>query len=356
MPSTFTSGLRLTNQGEGENAATWGIIADNNFEFIDDAISGIYKANMTGSASYTLTTGNGSADEARNAVIEIYGIPTSANSVIIPASEKVYQVRAYHTSITGGITVRTATGTGVKFLAGESATLECDGTSVYNIGTVSALDPSDNLSDLQNVSAARVNLSVYSTDQTDAYVSVLNALVSNTVSAVNSALACVINASDMVNVSNAGTFGGSLFYLRDEKSPGTNGGSYSGGTWTTRDLNTIKVSAPWAKLNSNIVTLASGNYIAEWRTPGYAINSFKSRLLNQTETTVIDEGTSEYSPLPGNDAQNSTGFCFFTVSVSTSIALQIQGPASKSDTGLGVAGNVGTYELYSLLKIWKRGN
>lgn len=228
MPSTYTSGLRLTNQANGENATTWGDLADNNFEAVDKAITGIVKVNMTGSSSYTLTTNNGTADEARSAVIEIYGIPTSANSIIIPASEKVYQVRAYHTSITGGITVRTNTGTGIPFLTGQSGTLECDGVSVYRIGTVSALDPSQNLGDLPNVSAAKVNLG-------------LGAFASANISALGSSLQ-VVSGVLQVNTSmlyNAIWPIGSLYSNRTD---GTNPGTLMGfGTWVSAGTGRVPI-------------------------------------------------------------------------------------------------------------------
>jgi len=157
--TTYTSGLRLTNQPAGENENTWGDIADDNFEFLDDAVAGVFSVDVTGNNSYTLTAGNGAADEARHATLKITGIPGSANSVIIPASEKHYNIHATHTSVAGGITVRTATGTGVTFLTGRTASIYCDGVSVYKIADATpALQPDNNLSDLTNVSAALVNL------------------------------------------------------------------------------------------------------------------------------------------------------------------------------------------------------
>ncbi len=363
MPTSYTSSLRMTNQEEGANPNTWGIIADNNFEFIDDAIAGEVSVDLTGSSSYTLTTNNGADDEARNAALYIHGIPTSANSVIIPAVKKPYIVRAFHTSVSGGINVRTNTGTGVNFLTGQSRQVYCDGLSVHAINTVSALDPSDNLSDLENVSAARDNLGVYSSAEVDT-------LVSNTVSTVTSAISTLSSAiynsvsgfiprTSVVNVSNAGTFGGSLFYARDQKTTNTAGGANSSnGSWFTRTINTVVVSASFASLNTNVITLTSGNYLAEWRCPGYGVNVFATKLYNLTNGSDIERGTSEYSPIPGaNMVTNSVGFASFSLSVTTSVALQMQGATTQSlPSELGVATNIGPYEIYSLLKIWKRGN
>lgn len=164
MTTSYTSGLRLTNQPSGGNSSTWGDIADANFEFIDDAITRVQEVDMTGGNSQTLTIGNGVDDQARSAVLEITGTPSSANSIIIPDSEKIYAIHAQHVSVTGGITVRTNSGTGVSFLTGERGWVYCDSVSVYDLTpTVSALDPSQNLSDLQEASAARNNLGLNET-------------------------------------------------------------------------------------------------------------------------------------------------------------------------------------------------
>jgi len=131
--TTYTSGLRLINQDTGANAATWGDNVDNALECLDDAITGIVTVDLTGSTSYTLTTNNNASDEARNALIYIKGIPSSANSVIIPAVEKLYDVRCVNTSIAGGITVRTNTGTGVNFTTSAVKRIYCDGVSVWSL-------------------------------------------------------------------------------------------------------------------------------------------------------------------------------------------------------------------------------
>lgn len=150
--TSYTSGLRLTNQDNGSNPNTWGDIADANFEFLDDAITGIVSIDIT-TSSHTLTNNNGSDDEARNALIKIGGTPSSANSIIVPASEKIYAFHATHTSVAGGITLRTAAGTGHTVYNGDKGFIYCDGVSVLSLFG-SYLDEDKNLSDLTNVSAA----------------------------------------------------------------------------------------------------------------------------------------------------------------------------------------------------------
>ena len=38
MPSTYTTNLFLQKPATGEQAGTWGVTANNNYDFIDDAI------------------------------------------------------------------------------------------------------------------------------------------------------------------------------------------------------------------------------------------------------------------------------------------------------------------------------
>jgi hypothetical protein len=252
MPSTYTSGLRLTNQANGENAATWGDIADANYEFIDDAITRVQTVNITGAASYTLTVGNGVDDEARSAILKITGTPASANSVIIPASEKIYGVHATHTSVSGGITVRTNTGTGVNFLSGQKGIVYCDGVSVYDLVDISTLDPSQNLADLTDVSAALVNLglvgfvSVSAFDTNDFIVS--GGLVQLNLSALFEMMWPV----------------GSLYSNRTD---GTNPGTLMGfGTWVSAGLGRVPVGVgTGVDANGVSVTFAAQTCGGEYR-------------------------------------------------------------------------------------------
>lgn len=229
MPSTYTSGLRLTNQPTGGNATTWGTIADDNFEFVDDAITGIVTVDLTGGSSYTLTNNNGSDDEARKALIYVKGIPTSANSVIIPASEKIYDLRFMHTSVSGGITIRTNTGTGVSFSTSNTGRVYCDGASVWSLASPLGLLPANNLSDLTNVSAALSTLGIANTGDLFGIVSVRSPLEV-------SASALQINTSALfVLVWPIG----SIYMNRTD---GTNPGTLMGfGTWVSAGLGRVPI-------------------------------------------------------------------------------------------------------------------
>jgi len=129
MPSTFSPALRLELIGNGEQAANWGNTTNTNLgTLLEQAITGVGNITML-DANYTLISGNGVSDEARNAVLVISGTLTTTRSVIVPSSNKFYAVR---NATTGGqsILIRTAAGTGVTLANGFTQLMYCDGTDV----------------------------------------------------------------------------------------------------------------------------------------------------------------------------------------------------------------------------------
>lgn len=89
MSSTYTSNLRLTIQGAGENPSTWGDIASTVFQLIEQATAGLQSIPLS-SGTTTLTTNNGATDQARAAVLAFTGALGGANTVIIPNVSKLY--------------------------------------------------------------------------------------------------------------------------------------------------------------------------------------------------------------------------------------------------------------------------
>ena len=127
-----TTILRLTKQDTGAGANIWGQTLNQQvFDLVDEAVGGMVTANVA-AANVTLTTVNGSTDQARQAIIDITGAPGAARSVFCPDTlTKPYIVR---NSTTGGqtITFTTVSGTGVDVPATRSMMLFADGTNVID--------------------------------------------------------------------------------------------------------------------------------------------------------------------------------------------------------------------------------
>lgn len=91
MP-TYSTSLKLTLIGDGEETGTWGSTTNTNLgTLLEQAIVGQTTITMV-NADYTLTNLNGVTDEARNAVIIITGSQNATYSVIVPNVPKLYMV------------------------------------------------------------------------------------------------------------------------------------------------------------------------------------------------------------------------------------------------------------------------
>jgi len=103
MASSYTSRIRLEKQGSGENANTWGDRLNANvIDLVDSAVAGVETVNLEALSSVTLTTNNGSDDQARNFALNFTGSLNATCTVRIPAEEKIYFV-ANNTTGSGNI-------------------------------------------------------------------------------------------------------------------------------------------------------------------------------------------------------------------------------------------------------------
>jgi hypothetical protein len=132
MPSTFSPNLRIELIGDGEQAGSWGNTTNTNLgTVLEQAVSGYGTVSVT-SANQAFTHANGTADQARNAMIElttttgadfaVYAPPTPKTYIIYNAS--AYVATIYNSTVLGNTT---AAGTGVAIPAGGSVAVFTDG-------------------------------------------------------------------------------------------------------------------------------------------------------------------------------------------------------------------------------------
>ena len=134
MTTAYTPILKLALPVTGELNGTWGDVVNNNItSMVEQAVAGLATINTWTTQSHTLTTANGTTDEARCAILQCSGAPGGAATVICPALSKVYIIK---NSVTGGyaVTLKTSAGTGVSVPNGGTALLYCDGTNVVSGG------------------------------------------------------------------------------------------------------------------------------------------------------------------------------------------------------------------------------
>lgn len=141
---------------------------------------------------------------------------------------------------------------------------------------------------------------------------------------------------------------------QDQQVSGTNGGTFSSGTWVTRVLNT-EVYDPYniATLSANRITLYPGTYFIEARAPAYNCSSNQLRIKNKTNDATLITGQSNFSLSP-TGVMNMALLDGTTGALSGINVLELQHrcTATAATFGLGVSNSYGT-ETYAQVKIYK---
>lgn len=142
MASSYSPSLRLELMATGDQSGTWGDTTNTNLgTLLEQAITGVLSV-AQGDTTLTLTNTDGASNQARNAVINLTGAMTAGRNVVVPTANKVY---IFKNSTTGGFatTIKTAAGSGVAILNGQSRLVYCDGTNVVDglsLGTIATQD------------------------------------------------------------------------------------------------------------------------------------------------------------------------------------------------------------------------
>ena len=141
--------------------------------------------------------------------------------------------------------------------------------------------------------------------------------------------------------------------IADQKSDGTNGGTFTTGAYRTRDLNTEVADADGiVSISSNQFTLQAGTYLIHARMPYMMVGFAKMKLYNVTDSSDTAMSDSGYS---------STGVSanFYidlktrvTIASAKAFEIQMAGQVTRADYGLGYGSSFGT-EVYTTVVIYK---
>ena len=152
MASTYTTNLKLTKQGDGENPNSWGqILNDGVISLVDDAIAGYTTVSIGSAATVTLTNVQGGGDQARSAIIEFKGTVGGAHNsifVLIPNNSKTYIVKnsVSYNDATDAVVLRVAGNAGVTIAEDSTALYVTNGTTVTPVAqTFTNITASGNL-------------------------------------------------------------------------------------------------------------------------------------------------------------------------------------------------------------------
>ena len=174
MASSYTTRIRLEKQGDGENPNSWGAVLNQNvIDLVDQAIAS-YTTVSISVGNTTLTTNDGSSDQARSAFIEFIGNLTTSINVEIPGVSKGYGIRTNFAIVSAGatLTLKTAAGTGYSVpTSTANAFVFCDGVSVHGLnssglglGTASQRDVGTGAENIADVSLSDIRYARVSAD------------------------------------------------------------------------------------------------------------------------------------------------------------------------------------------------
>lgn len=306
MASTFTTSLKLTKQGTGENNGTWGsLLNSGTIDLIDEAISGVEsKALIDG--SNTLSFNSGSSDESRQSVIVLTGALTSAASVIMPDVDR-FQTFVNNTTGSQTITVKNSSGTGVTVPVNGALQVYCDGTSVRAASPVAYYDGSFVVPD--PFTASNIVCSTVQTKGVSAGTVNVSVRVSTSSLVVNANA-----ATSSLTVTGIASVSGAL-----------NANVVTATQLTVPDLTATTVSASTGTFNS--LTLLSGINVR-------ATVSTSSLVVNATASiNSLNVATASITNINGVSAGAFTRFTPFAYAYATSGGAQVTGYNIASVSG-----------------------
>jgi hypothetical protein len=152
------------------------------------------------------------------------------------------------------------------------------------------------------------------------------------------------------------TFGSALFYVRDEKSSGTSGGSAST-SFTKVTLNTVMTNEiSGASIASSVITLPAGTYYINAIVTGNYCNNVKGKLRNTTDSTDTLIGSSAIAAGYSSDSlggADSFVIGRFTIASQKNFELQRYVGDASASYSAGYAASSGVIEVYCQCQIWK---
>lgn len=142
-------------------------------------------------------------------------------------------------------------------------------------------------------------------------------------------------------------------HVQDQKAANTAGGTFTSGSWQTRDLNTVVTNTiTGASLASNQITLPAGIYDVEASAPAYAVGQHKAKLMVSAGADLLI-GTSEYIDASDPTMSRSLVRGRIVLAAETVLELRHRCAVTAATNGFGTPSNFAVIEVYSDVLIRK---
>ena len=142
--------------------------------------------------------------------------------------------------------------------------------------------------------------------------------------------------------------------ISDSKSSGTDGGTFTSGSWQTRDLQTeLSDIDGIVTIATNAFTLAAGSYLIKWSAPAYRVDGHQTRLYDVTGTAEFQSGTTEGANGTYYVYNRSTGAARVTPSGSNVYRIEHRCGTTVAANGYGFGVTYAATEVFTLVEIYK---
>lgn len=214
-----------------------------------------------------------------------------------------------------------------------------------------------------SVEAASQTIYIYATTASTA--STLDLLLSTTVpgddgySGTSRVLAKAFNdgGQNLIKIvpNHIGTrFEPSTVHIVDKKASGVVGGTFTGGSWRTRELNFLSGDTSIvSSLTSNRFSLVAGTYLISACAPAHDVDGHQIKLNQVTDNLDLALGHSAKATEAQNDISNSCFSETITINATKSFEIQHYGVTTKASAGFGDAAGTGAGEVYTQVSVTK---
>ena len=277
MASTYTTRIRLTQQGDGDNPNSWGTVLNNGVtSLVDDAIAGYTTVELGANATVTLSAVDGGSDIPRNAFLETNGTVGGAHttiSMIIPNVTKGYVInnQTTYTTTTNVVKIKTAPGAGYVIPQGGvvQVIVDTDGsvwsTNTAGSGTAGSRDVGICATNLPDVSIADLRYVRTSATSTiiasDLHIKQGQLIVGTSSRAYNPITTLTDAASITSDFAKGNNFLVTLGGNRTLAAPSNAVAGQSGSIYVIQDgtgSRTLAYNAAWQFVSATVPTLSTG--------------------------------------------------------------------------------------------------
>ena len=142
-------------------------------------------------------------------------------------------------------------------------------------------------------------------------------------------------------------------YIKDVNASGTNGGTFTSGSYQTRILNTLSGDTSFVSLSSNQFTLQPGTYKIRASAPATGCFEHRAKLRNITDSTDAIIGSAELSATTSLHMIRSVVTDIISITSAKVFELQHRCTTTQNTTGFGDAAGFGDSEVYAIVEIEK---